>query len=108
MARDDHGSGFAALLHKFGPVQAVFLFIGFVIFVAGVPSGVKLDNRTLMIGTCVMALGIVGHYWSHPRYADLWTGEKHIRGGLKWGRLFIGVMFLPLAAASAYFAYASN
>ena len=108
MADADQGKGFASLLHKFGAVQAVFLFVGFVIFLASLPNGVKVNNRTLMIGVCVMALGIVGHYWSKPRDSDFFDGQTLHRGGFRWCPIFLGVLFLSASCIAAYLAYISN
>ncbi len=62
----------------------------------------------MMIGVCVMSCGITGQYWSAPKYDDLFTGEVFIKGGVRWGRIFLGTIFAVIAVVSAYWAYVSN
>jgi hypothetical protein len=96
MADDTKPGAFASLLAEFGPVQKVFLFFGFIVFMMGVPSGFTLQNRTLMIGTALLLAGLAGHYWPESKH---WDGE------ILWGNMLMAIVFSALAAAACRFAY---
>ena len=96
MADDTKPGVFASLLDGFQPVQKVFLWVGFIVFVMGVPSGFIFQNRTLMIGTALLMAGLAGHYWPETRHLD---------GDILWGNLVMAILFSALFAAACRFAY---
>jgi len=96
VADDTKPGVFASLLDGFQPVQRVFLWVGFIVFVMGVPSGFTSQNRTLMIGTALLMAGLAGHYWPVVRHLD---------GDILWGNLVMAILFSALFAASCLFAY---
>jgi hypothetical protein len=96
VADDTKPGVFASLLDGFQPVQKVFLWVGFIVFVMGVPAGFTFQNRTLMIGTALLMAGFVGHYLPESRHLD---GDVH------WGNLVMAIFFFVLFAAACRFAY---
>jgi hypothetical protein len=99
---------FASLLDGFGPIQKIFLFGGFVVFVMGVPSGFTLQNRTLMIGTALFMWGIAGHYFGELKACDVQVDSERIRGKIIWGNVFLAIVFSFLTATAIWFAYSSH
>ena len=98
MTDDTKPGAFAKLLEldDFQPVQRVFLRVGFIVFVMGVPAGFTFQNRTLMIGTALLMAGLAGHYFPDSRQLD---------GDIHWGNLLMAILFLALFAAACRFAY---
>lgn len=98
MADDTKPGAFAKQLELdgFQPVQRVFLRVGFIVFVMGVPSGFTFQKRTLMIGTALFMAGFAGHYWPETRHLD---------GDIWWGNLVMAILFSALFAAACRFAY---
>jgi hypothetical protein len=105
MSDASKSGAFASLLEGFGPVQKVFLFCGFVVFVMGVPSGFTLKNRTLMIGTALFMAGITGHYFQALKTSGVYVDGENVRGEIIWGNVFLAIVFSFLFAAACWFAY---
>ena len=104
MADDNKTGIFAALLAGFGHVQRVFLFLGFVVFLMGVPNGFKLQSRTLMIGIALFAGGIAGHYWPETTFGPVYTDDK-TSGGIRWGNVFLALVFSAIFVLACRLAF---
>ena len=96
MADDGNSGVFANLVAGFGPVQKVFLFFGFIVFMMGVPSGFTFQNRTLMIGVALLLAGLAGHYWPERQFLD---------GSINWGNLVMALAYFAFFLVTCRFAY---
>jgi hypothetical protein len=104
MGDDSKPRAFADLLAGFQPVPKVLLFMGFVVFLLGVPSGFKLENRALMIGVALFAAGIAGHYWPETTFGPMYNDDKS-SGGVRWGNVVLALAYSAICALACRWAY---
>ena len=70
----------------------------------GVPNGLKLQNRTLMLGVALVAAGIAGHYWPEITFGPVYADDK-TSGGVRWGNVFLEVVFSAVCVFACRLAY---
>jgi len=104
MGEETKLGAFASILGGFQPVPRVLLAVGFVIFCFGVPAGFRLQNRPLMIGVALFAAGIAGHYWPETTFGPVYADDKS-SGGVRWGNVFLAVVFSAICLLACRWAY---
>jgi hypothetical protein len=104
MGDDSKIGAFASILAGFQPVPKVFLLVGFLVFCFGVPAGFSLENRAMMIGVALFAGGIAGHYWPETTFGPVYTGDES-SGGIRWGNVFLAVVFSAICVLAGWLAY---
>lgn len=94
----------ATIITDFTPVPRVLLLLGFLIFLVGIQAGFRLDNRPMMIGVALIASAFAGHYWPEVRFGPIYAGDEK-SAGIRWGNIFLAVLFSAIAIAAAWIAY---